>query len=149
VLAQVCKAEAISYDEGGLEALIFTAEGDLRNALNNLQSTFAGFGACARLTAVLPRASSPVWAARCGLVRARDRTRRCAAAQLPSAEWTEWRRAAAVCASCGPKTKGPSTPRARCDVIPNTHCLSTHMPTRLPPCIPSRLPPAPRRPQAS
>jgi len=43
----VCKAEGISYDEGGLEALIFTAEGDLRNALNNLQSTFAGFGACA------------------------------------------------------------------------------------------------------
>jgi replication factor C subunit 2/4 len=39
-------AESIPYDESGLEALIFTAEGDMRNALNNLQSTFAGFGAC-------------------------------------------------------------------------------------------------------
>jgi replication factor C subunit 2/4 len=28
----------------GLEAIVFTAEGDLRNALNNLQSTYAGFG---------------------------------------------------------------------------------------------------------
>ena len=28
----------------GLQALIFTAEGDMRNALNNLQSTHAGFG---------------------------------------------------------------------------------------------------------
>lgn len=43
---QVCAAEKISYDEQGLEALVFTAEGDLRHALNNLQSTFAG--ACKR-----------------------------------------------------------------------------------------------------
>jgi replication factor C subunit 2/4 len=26
-----------------LEAILFTAEGDMRNALNNLQSTYAGF----------------------------------------------------------------------------------------------------------
>lgn len=31
-------------DEDGIEALIYTADGDMRNALNNLQSTFAGFG---------------------------------------------------------------------------------------------------------
>lgn len=28
----------------GLEAIIFTAQGDMRHALNNLQSTYAGFG---------------------------------------------------------------------------------------------------------
>ena len=28
----------------GLEALIFTSEGDMRQAINNLQSTHAGFG---------------------------------------------------------------------------------------------------------
>jgi replication factor C subunit 2/4 len=41
---QVIEQEKIAYDESGIEALLFTAEGDMRNALNNLQSTFAGFG---------------------------------------------------------------------------------------------------------
>jgi hypothetical protein len=50
-LASRHAAEAIPYDESGLEALIFTAEGDMRNALNNLQSTFAGFGACRAVAA--------------------------------------------------------------------------------------------------
>jgi replication factor C subunit 2/4 len=36
-LLQVAAAEKIPYTDSGLEALIFTAEGDLRNALNNLQ----------------------------------------------------------------------------------------------------------------
>jgi DNA polymerase III delta prime subunit len=36
--------ENVSYDMQGLEALIFTAEGDMRNALNGLQSTVSGFG---------------------------------------------------------------------------------------------------------
>jgi DNA polymerase III delta prime subunit len=44
LILQVCAAEAIPHDDSGLEALLFTAEGDMRNALNNLQSTFAGFG---------------------------------------------------------------------------------------------------------
>lgn len=39
----VCKEEGVSYEPEGLEALIFTAEGDMRNALNNLQSTHSGF----------------------------------------------------------------------------------------------------------
>jgi replication factor C subunit 2/4 len=43
-LVEVCGAESIGYDKTGLEALVFTAEGDMRNALNNLQSTAAGFG---------------------------------------------------------------------------------------------------------
>ena len=40
----MCAAENVSYDESGLEALIFTAEGDMRHALNGLQSTVSGFG---------------------------------------------------------------------------------------------------------
>ena len=32
------------FNEEGLEALIFTAEGDMRQALNNAQATIAGFG---------------------------------------------------------------------------------------------------------
>ena len=36
--------ENITYTNDGLEALIFTAEGDMRYALNNLQATYAGFG---------------------------------------------------------------------------------------------------------
>mmetsp|Transcript_20385 Transcript_20385/g.29274 ORF Transcript_20385/g.29274 Transcript_20385/m.29274 type:complete len:326 (-) Transcript_20385:110-1087(-) len=43
-LQEVCAAENVSYDESGLEALIFTAEGDMRHALNGLQSTVSGFG---------------------------------------------------------------------------------------------------------
>jgi replication factor C subunit 2/4 len=34
----------VSYTDDGLEAIIFTAEGDMRNALNNLQATNSGFG---------------------------------------------------------------------------------------------------------
>jgi replication factor C subunit 2/4 len=43
-LQQVCEAENVGYSADGLEAIIFTAEGDMRNALNNLQSTHSGFG---------------------------------------------------------------------------------------------------------
>ncbi|KIO29324.1 hypothetical protein M407DRAFT_21543 [Tulasnella calospora MUT 4182] len=43
-LLELCEAEKVEYNEEGLTALIFTAEGDMRQAINNLQSTFAGFG---------------------------------------------------------------------------------------------------------
>jgi len=43
-LKHVCAAEEVSYTDDGLEAIIFTAEGDMRNALNNLQATVSGFG---------------------------------------------------------------------------------------------------------
>jgi replication factor C subunit 2/4 len=43
-LLEVIKAEKVSYTEDGLEAILFTAEGDMRQALNNLQSTCAGYG---------------------------------------------------------------------------------------------------------
>lgn len=42
-LQQVCSAEKVGYEDGGLEAIIFTAEGDMRNALNALQATNSGF----------------------------------------------------------------------------------------------------------
>ena len=34
----------VEHNNEGLEALIFTAEGDMRQAINNLQSTWSGFG---------------------------------------------------------------------------------------------------------
>lgn len=42
-LKHVIGQEHLNADNGGLEALIFTAEGDMRYALNNLQATAAGF----------------------------------------------------------------------------------------------------------
>ncbi|KAK7455716.1 hypothetical protein BaRGS_00039456 [Batillaria attramentaria] len=43
-LLTICEQENVSYTDDGLEAIIFTAQGDMRQALNNLQSTFQGFG---------------------------------------------------------------------------------------------------------
>ncbi|XP_060532826.1 replication factor C subunit 2 [Cylas formicarius] len=41
---QVCEKENVQFTEDGLEAIVFTAQGDMRQALNNLQSTHNGFG---------------------------------------------------------------------------------------------------------
>ncbi|CAH1154247.1 unnamed protein product [Phaedon cochleariae] len=41
---QICEKENVKYTEDGLEAIVFTAQGDMRQALNNLQSTHNGFG---------------------------------------------------------------------------------------------------------
>ncbi|GJQ85397.1 RfC4 [Trypoxylus dichotomus] len=43
-IIQICQKENVSYTEDGLEAIVFTAQGDMRQALNNLQSTHNGFG---------------------------------------------------------------------------------------------------------
>ena len=43
-LMLVCAEESVSYSDDGLETILFTAEGDMRNALNNLQATVSGFG---------------------------------------------------------------------------------------------------------
>uniref|UniRef100_A0A667HZY9 Replication factor C subunit 2 n=1 Tax=Lynx canadensis TaxID=61383 RepID=A0A667HZY9_LYNCA len=43
-LMTVLEQEKVQYTDDGLEAIIFTAQGDMRQALNNLQSTFSGFG---------------------------------------------------------------------------------------------------------
>lgn len=38
-LLKVCEAEKVAYTDDGLEAILFTAEGDMRHALNNLQAS--------------------------------------------------------------------------------------------------------------
>eukprot|EP01039_Chlorochromonas_danica_P009000 gene9000-9934_t len=43
-LQTIIEKEKVVYDDSGLEAIIFIAEGDMRNALNSLQSTVSGFG---------------------------------------------------------------------------------------------------------
>ena len=43
-LLQIIEAEKVEYSDDGLAALVFSAEGDMRQAINNLQSTSAGFG---------------------------------------------------------------------------------------------------------
>jgi DNA polymerase III delta prime subunit len=40
----VIEKEGISCSKDGLEAIVFTADGDMRQALNNLQATHTGFG---------------------------------------------------------------------------------------------------------
>lgn len=42
-LEVIVGAEGLNAEDDGYEALIFTAEGDMRYALNNLQATAAGF----------------------------------------------------------------------------------------------------------
>lgn len=37
-LLKVCEAEEVPYTDDGMEAILFTAEGDMRHALNNLQA---------------------------------------------------------------------------------------------------------------
>lgn len=43
-LLQIIAAEKVEYNDEGMAALVFSAEGDMRQAINNLQSTYAGFG---------------------------------------------------------------------------------------------------------
>eukprot|EP01125_Pyxidicula_operculata_P013253 TRINITY_DN4383_c0_g2_i3.p2 TRINITY_DN4383_c0_g2~~TRINITY_DN4383_c0_g2_i3.p2 ORF type:complete len:338 (-),score=56.63 TRINITY_DN4383_c0_g2_i3:26-1039(-) len=43
-LSQIAQQEGVTSTDDGMEALIFTANGDMRQAINNLQSTHAGFG---------------------------------------------------------------------------------------------------------
>lgn len=47
-LQTVAAAEGVAVLDDGLEALVFSADGDMRQALNNLQSTAAGFGLVSR-----------------------------------------------------------------------------------------------------
>ncbi len=41
---KVLNAEGADYDQSGVDAAVFTADGDMRIALNNIQSTLNGFG---------------------------------------------------------------------------------------------------------
>jgi replication factor C subunit 2/4 len=47
-LLEVIKQEHIQYDDEGLEAIVFSAEGDMRTAINNLQATAIGAGRVTR-----------------------------------------------------------------------------------------------------
>ena len=47
-LQSVAAAEGVAVLDDGLEALVFSADGDMRQGLNNLQSTAAGFGLVSR-----------------------------------------------------------------------------------------------------
>ena len=38
----ILEAENITYDQSGIKALIYTSEGDMRTAVNNLQATAVG-----------------------------------------------------------------------------------------------------------
>jgi len=43
-LLDICEKENVPKSDEGMEAIVFTAQGDMRQAINNLQSTMAGFG---------------------------------------------------------------------------------------------------------
>ncbi|KAN0060198.1 replication factor C subunit 4 [Thecaphora frezii] len=43
-LLEICRLESVEYNDEGLAALLFTTEGDMRQAINNLQSTWTGLG---------------------------------------------------------------------------------------------------------
>jgi replication factor C subunit 2/4 len=43
-VVDICKIENVHYDSSGIDALVTTADGDMRQALNNLQLTYSGFG---------------------------------------------------------------------------------------------------------
>ena len=57
----VCQAEGVAYTNDGLEAVVFTADGDMRQALNNLQASGgecvwrAGVGGATQGKAVPPQ----------------------------------------------------------------------------------------------
>ena len=40
----ICKREGVLFTKKGLEAIVFTADGDMRSALSNLQATHTGMG---------------------------------------------------------------------------------------------------------
>ena len=42
--ARACMRTQVAYVKEGLEAIVFTADGDMRQGLNNLQATHYGFG---------------------------------------------------------------------------------------------------------
>lgn len=44
VLVSACKSEGVGYAPEGLDALLFIADGDMRQALNGLQATYASSG---------------------------------------------------------------------------------------------------------
>lgn len=42
-MLEICKVMEVKYDDKGINAILYTAQGDMRQAINNLQSTYDGF----------------------------------------------------------------------------------------------------------
>jgi len=42
-LDMICQTEKVNYDEKGLEAIIFISQGDIRQAINNLEATYNSY----------------------------------------------------------------------------------------------------------
>jgi len=43
-ITKIAEAEGVQYNDEGLTAILFTADGDMRQAINNFQATHVGFG---------------------------------------------------------------------------------------------------------
>jgi len=43
-ITEIAEKEQVTITDDGLNALVYTADGDMRQAINNLQSTYSGFG---------------------------------------------------------------------------------------------------------
>jgi replication factor C subunit 2/4 len=43
-IIKIAEMESVQYNDEGLTAILFTADGDMRQAINNFQATHAGFG---------------------------------------------------------------------------------------------------------
>ena len=43
-LIVICELEHVQKTEDGLESILYTSDGDMRNAINSLQATYQGFG---------------------------------------------------------------------------------------------------------
>jgi replication factor C subunit 2/4 len=43
-LQQICQMEDVNYDKSGIDAIVTTACGDMRQAINNLQLAYTGYG---------------------------------------------------------------------------------------------------------
>ena len=44
IAEDICINEHVKYDEKGIDTILFTSSGDLRQTINNLQSTYSGYG---------------------------------------------------------------------------------------------------------
>ena len=135
---QVVDAEGAPHNDSGMEALIFTAEGDMRQALNNAQATHAGFGLISsenvfrvRDAAPPPLCAGPLGAWWCGrrlmARRARPATRRCAISRTRCSSRRRctlaWRLTSrpqtASWRGCGRTATAASTWSARCSASSN------------------------------
>uniref|UniRef100_A0A8C0YTP1 Replication factor C subunit 2 n=2 Tax=Canis lupus TaxID=9612 RepID=A0A8C0YTP1_CANLF len=108
-LLTVLEQEKVPYTDDGLEAVIFTAQGDMRQALNNVQSTFSGFGFInSENVFKVQEPMGPRWFCKAGLV------------MVGGQHWEPLDRPAAVlgplCALCSQEGLG-SGPPPRCSLI--------------------------------